>query len=483
MASSDVTDQSPLQQIVRPFIDLFRAPRVLHGLNWPYALEGMVYFGILGYLTFYFTDYVKLDDIWAGRMVGVLTMGITIAMFLMGGLVDRWGVRRALSLSFILMFIGRAVLSAAPYLGLDGGSIGSPFNLLAMAGIFVIVFGYGTYEPAAYSAVKQVTDEKGVGPAYAMLYAVMNLGGWIPSWFTGFRQQFGVSGVYVGMTAATGVALLITVLLMDRKTVDDAIAKASAARDLQAPNDSSNSKDDANGEPAPLGGGLWGYLKNHPLADLRFSYFIFCLIPVQTLFAHSWLTLPAYVNRAYADSWPWISENFEKAVNFNPLLIFIFVPIMTELTKKKNTYSLMIWGTLVMSLPAFLLAIGPTPWALVGFIVIKTVGEAIWQPRFLQYAAEIAPPGRLGAYMGVSRFPWFLTKLIVPIYSGWFLQTYCEQAPTWSFIPKGLARSWVVYHDTRTMWLIYGAIAVSSTVLLLLAKGWLAKDFKSETSR
>ena len=67
--------------------------------------------------------------------------------------------------------------------------------------------------------------------------------------------------------------------------------------------------------------------------------------------------------------------------------------------------------------------------------------------------------------MGVAQFPWFLTKLIVPIYSGWFLQRYC---------PKGGPM------DTGTMWLIYGIIAVSSTVMLVLAKGWVGKDFKTK---
>ena len=56
-----------------------------------------------------------------------------------------------------------------------------------------------------------------------------------------------------------------------------------------------------------------------------------------------------------------------------------------------------------------------------------TVGEAMWSPRFLQYAAEIAPEGRTGEYMGVAQLPWFLTKMIVPIYSGWFLLHYCPE--------------------------------------------------------
>src|SRR5690606_16057520 len=38
----------------------------------------------------------------------------------------------------------------------------------------------------------------------------------------------------------------------------------------------------------------------HPFRDKRFTYFIFILIPVQTLFAHNWLTIPYYPDRAYA---------------------------------------------------------------------------------------------------------------------------------------------------------------------------------------
>ena len=33
--------------------------------------------------------------------------------------------------------------------------------------------------------------------------------------------------------------------------------------------------------------------------------------------------------------------------------------------------------------------------------------------------------------MGVAQFPWFLTKMIVPIYSGWFLMNYCPGETTW----------------------------------------------------
>jgi hypothetical protein len=32
------------------------------------------------------------------------------------------------------------------------------------------------------------------------------------------------------------------------------------------------------------------------------------------------------------------------------------------------------------------------------------------------------------------------------------------------------------------MWLIFGCIAVTSTVMLILAKGWVGKDFKTKAA-
>ncbi|NJN63974.1 MAG: hypothetical protein HC882_03245 [Acidobacteria bacterium] len=88
------------------------------------------------------------------------------------------------------------------------------------------------------------------------------------------------------------------------------------------------------------------WIANHPLADLKFFYFIFALIPVQTLFTYNWLILPQYVSRTYEG---WIGEKFEIASNFNPILIFILVPIVTALTQKRKVYNMMILGTFIMA--------------------------------------------------------------------------------------------------------------------------------------
>ena len=104
---------SPLREIVQPFVDVVRAPRALWGINASYLVEGMVYFGILTYLTMYFSDHVGLGDEWSSIMVGTLTWGITLAMFFLGGMSDRFGVRATLLAAFALMLCGRLLLASA----------------------------------------------------------------------------------------------------------------------------------------------------------------------------------------------------------------------------------------------------------------------------------------------------------------------------------------------------------------------------------
>jgi len=553
---------NPLREIIQPFIDLIRAPRALWGVNLGYFLEGFVYFGMLGYLAMYFNDFVGLSDVQASPMVGFLTVGITVAMVVLGGRADKLGTRRALILALLLMLVGRVIVSSGTYLGLSPGMWGA-LHILTLGGLLFVIVGYGLWQPGAYAAVRVFTTPKTAAMGYAMLYALMNLGGWLPSFFSPVRKAIGINGAYWVYTSLTTLALVLTFLILSRKVVAKAIADAKAERDAEGGEEKKEKEEKEQKPKEPFS--LLRWLKQHPLADPRFTFFIFCLIPVQTLFAHNWLTLPQYTERAFSppvhvetceaqrpsaeadaafekardgaveelekvvNSFEgtqgacearahlrtlsktdldagehdqatvsrveeakrvirqfdykvaakaaaekgdiserlrlWIGANFEAAVNFNPLLIFILVPIVAAMTRKRKVYNMMIVGTAVMAAPTFLLAIGPSFWTLLGYLVLMTMGEAMWQPRFLQYAAEIAPEGRTGSYIGVAQIPWFLTKAIVPAYSGWFLQNYCPK--------EGET-------NTESMWLIYGFIAIASTILLLLAKRWMTKNFKTK---
>ncbi len=443
-------------EITQPFIDLFHASRALQGINLSYILEGLTYFGVVGLLTIFFNENIGLNDIDAGRMVGFLTGGITLSMLFLGATVDWIGVRKALLAALVLMLIGRVFLTLSP--GMGGSGMWSTAHLVAMLGIVGIILGYGIYQPACYAAVKQFTNEKTAAMGYAMLYALMNLGGFLPGLISPpIRKSFGITGVFWVYVGLTVVGIFVVFFILTRKTVEKAIAESSSETKEKIEADK-KAEDEMSAKER-----IKFYIKNFPIKDLRFMFFIFILIPVQTLFAHNWLTLPVYFSRAFTGV---VSNNFEFFTNFNPILIFILAPIVAALTIKSDTYKMMIWGTFIMAAPTFILALGPSIYTVFAYLIIMTIGEAMWQPRFLQWVAEIAPKGMTGIYMGLGQFPWFLTKIITSLYSGWFLMKY---------VPDGVPAQQT---NSETMWLIYGFIAMISPIALLLSKNWMVKGFK-----
>jgi MFS family permease len=227
-----------------------------------------------------------------------------------------------------------------------------------------------------------------------------------------------------------------------------------------------NQADSASGEPAQAGrkfsdnpfGAVLDWFKNCPLSNGRFMYFIFALLPVQTLFAYQWLVMPQYITRAYSET---VANNMESIVNIaNPLIIVLGVPIITALTRKVSVYKMMVVGSLVSALPTFFFVLGPNFYLLMTYFILFSLGEAMWQPRFLQYAAELAPKGQTGAYVAYANIPWFMVKFIAGWYTGRMMEQYCPA--------EGVL-------NTETMWLIYGFVAISSPILLIMAKKWVQK--------
>lgn len=502
-------------------IAFVKAPRALWGVNIPYIIEGLVYFGILTILGKYGSENVNLIDTQSSLVYSFVTGGITFAMLLFGGYSDRLGVRNSLILAFIGMLFGRVLVSLSGTLSLANG-LWSPMFFTMISGLFVMVMFYGLYQPAVYAGVKRYTTPQTAAMGYAVIYGLMNLGAFLSGFISSFtRQSFetpfppnGLTAVFWVYVSLTALSLIITIFLLSKKNDQAAVEKIKTdAYQTTDENEPEQKKDKLNNLPLIIYGivtlgifllsgfgfnspinfffdfDIFGFTVNidfffvlsliafvlaiieflkkrpeHPFRDKRFSFFIFILIPVQTLFAHNWLTIPYYLDRAFKGSV--VSEYFEIFSNLNPILVFILAPIVAGLTSRANVYKMMIYGTIVMSVPTFLLTIGPNMYLFLLYILIMTIGESMWQPRFLQWIAEVAPKNMTGLYMGVGQFPWFLTKVITGFYSGWVLSQYC---------PLGMDPSEM---NTEFMWLLYGFIAIVTPIGLILAKNWMMKGFK-----
>lgn len=454
-----------LLETVDTFVAFVKSPSEIIGLNIINVIEGMAYFGVLTYLVLYMHENVGLSDVHASWVVTAFMMLVTISQLLFGGVSDKLGARRALGISLIVLTLGRFALGfAEPLFGAAGNGLNSQFFIVTACALGFVALSYGLYQPSIYTVTRQYSDEKTSAVSYALLYAGMNLGAFITGLVLPHIRKAsadsmpailpdvstisnGISGSLIFLATLMVAALICYYFFILRSKTKIQNPDKKEKNDSAQPNSS---------RPLTKAERLANYILTHPLFNLRFDYFIFILIPVQTLFAYQNILIPTYLKRCFTE-YPTISDNYETFSNLNPIIVFIAAPIIAALTAKSNVYKMMIIGTTVMAAPTFLLAIDQNPYTFLTFVLIMSIGESMWQPRFLQHVAEIAPKERVGAYIGIAQLPWFLTKFIVGWYVGFFMENYIPETGT---------------QYPEMMWLIFAAIAMVSPVGLFVARKW-----------
>jgi len=460
--------QSPLSRFIASFTQLRHCPRGLWFVLFAFVVESIAYFGMLTLMTTYLTADLGWGDGMASVTVSLFTMLVTLLMLGAGSYAEGFGLRRAIIFALVISTGARFLYSYAGY-STSGWAVGA----IVVVSLSAVALGSAILQPVCYSGVKQYTDENTNSMGYGLIYGFMNLGiviiGGISAWArpgveaiheaaaSGEPSSGGVleplagvssSGVQAVNWICTGITVLALVgfaLMMSRRAEADKLRPDTAERDR--------------GQRGPLGDRIRSYFREGPFTNKRFIFFIFMLLPVRTLFAHQWLTMPQYIIRAYPAG---VGDKMEWLVNWiNPLVIFLFVPVLTALTRRLNVYRVMMIGSLISAAPTFLLAFGPDLGLLITYFVIFSLGEALWSARFLEYASELAPEGRLAQYMGLAQIPWLMAKGTTGFYSGYMLATYC---------PEGVPAEQL---QTGTMWLWYAFIAMLSPLGLWLARHWV----------
>jgi len=434
---------------------LFAASRGFWLVNQINFGDGIAYFGFLTLMTLFMERDVGLSTAWATRGISLFSGAVTITMALGGGWIsDRLGVRRALTMAVSIILLGRIFFVGSPLLGTELLVHG-----LAWSSLLVMAAGEGILQPALYAGVKEYTDKRTATLAYAFLYSIMNVGIAVGAWVSPKAREWwagrdgistandpsaGISGAFWFFIGITLVMLLVHLNFFTRRVEKrDRIELAVAA--------------------TPETHMSWRQkFQSLPVFDLRFSFFIFILLPVRTLFAHQFLTMPHYVTRAFptevGSRWEWIN-------GINPLVIVIGVPLFAMFTARKKVVDMMIAGTIVTSLSTLLLVTAPNIKFLLAYVILFSLGEAMWSSRFLEYVADIAPAGRVGLYMGVANIPWFLAKTTTGLYAGSMLDR---------FVPaEGV-------QDPQSLWWIYFAIAIISPIGLIIARKWLLRSVRNE---
>jgi dipeptide/tripeptide permease len=92
------------------------------------------------------------------------------------------------------------------------------------------------------------------------------------------------------------------------------------------------------------------------------------------------------------------------------------------------------------------------------YVLVLSLGEALWSPRLYEYTAAIAPKGQEASYMSLSFLPYFIAKFFVGLSSGFLLARYCPESG-----PR----------DSQTLWLIIALTTMITPVGLLVFQRYI----------
>lgn len=439
-----------------------------------------------------------LGDVAAGSYISGWSIVLSIMGMVAGALVDTIGIKKTLLISVFFLILSRVFMSF----------VTSKWLIIPL-GLVPLAIGFAIVGPVVSVSIKRYTTKEGSSLGFGLFYVLMNvayaIGGWFFDWVREryalkdalgkvadenagtilFGKHFSTYQLFFVFGACfTVVSLLLVLGLREgveltpegvvvrppKKHESGLAAMKTAARET-------------------------GKMIGSVVREKYFWVFLGMLattVPVRFIFFHFHYTFPKYGIRVLGQG----AKIGSIYGVLNPVLIVFLVPLVASFTKKVSSYRMMIVGSIVSSLSCFIAVIPaktfapltntvfgelifvkwlgmakdmdalaanpPTSayWPLVAFILVFTIGEAIWSPRLMQFTAEIAPKGKEGTYIALSVLPFFAAKFVVGPMSGLLVSRYTPLDAA----GKALAS----YPEHHLVWIWIGGMAIVTPLGLLV---------------
>jgi dipeptide/tripeptide permease len=483
-------------------------PRSFWMANAMEIFERMGWYGFYAVSTLYLTNAVSDGGLGfssedRGVIQGIATFFLYLFPAVFGALADRYGFKR--------MFMASAVVMAPAYI-----LLAAPRTFWGFLGVyFLVAVGHGMFKPVVISTVAKTTTEKTGSMGFGIFYMMVNIGGFLGPIVAGvvrgwdWKYVFWASSgwivvmgvaclllyrepprdeeaesrrslaeVFGGMIEVVGnsrffllIAGLLLMLVMGSKWWSFPLVATVAGVWLAA-----NLLLDVVLRLARPGPEAPWFLQPMRVGEGRYLVFLLLMAGFWTSFNQIFITLPEYI-RDYVDTsdlWRSLQAltgvvgldvtSWERAllengqikpeylINLNAFGIICFQVLISFLVRKTTPLASIILGVSVTVASFFVYLAGATGWVVVSAVLIFSVGEMLASPRSKEYAGRIAPPQKVGMYMGYFYWCVALGNLFGGLLSGVAYQHYG---------PDGL-------DAPDQMWILFAGLAASTAVLLVI---------------
>ncbi len=166
----------------------------------------------------------------------------------------------------------------------------------------------------------------------------------------------------------------------------------------------------------------------------RFAAMCLFLLGTSSIFRHLDQTLPPVMQRSFGKR-----VHFAAVQAINPAVVIFLAPYLQFATARWQGYWVITLGSVVSSASLLPVVIGASrraatdaapvtfldylPYAL--FVLIFSVGEALWSARFKAFALKVAPVNNKAFYMALSTIPQLGVRVFAAWHSAWMVQQYC----------------------------------------------------------
>ena len=150
----------------------------------------------------------------------------------------------------------------------------------------------------------------------------------------------------------------------------------------------------------------------------------------------------------------------EHIINLNAFGIIVGQVAIAYMVRKLQPLTTIILGISITVISFLFYLIGQGGWIIVIAILVFSVGEMLASPRSKEYAGRIAPPQKVGMYMGYFYWCVALGNLFGGLLSGGLYQHFGP-------VERGGV------DNTNAMWLIFAGLALVSVVLLSAYDRWV----------
>ena len=484
--------------------------------------ERMGWYGFFAVSSLYLTGAVAdgglgLSSEDRGVIQGLATFFLYLFPAVFGALADRYGFRRMFLASCAVMIPGYLLLGipngfwgflAVYFLVAIGHGMFKPVVISTVAkstnektgsmgfGIFYMMVNVGGFLGPIVAGIVRGWDWQYVFYASAVWIALMGVITLIiykePPRDAETESKRSLGEVFRGMIEVVGngrffllISGLLLLLVMGSKWLEPVeylpVSAAWLALNLLA---------DAVLRRRSEEGGFW-LLQPMRVGEGRYLVFLLLMAFFWTSFNQIFMTLPEYI-RDYADTSDLI-ETFgpvaasiaslaqrigfntsewgravlehgqvkpEHLINLNALGIIIGQVAIAYMVRKFQPLTTIILGCFITVISFLFYLIGQGGWIIVIAILVFSVGEMLASPRSKEYAGRIAPPQKVGMYMGYFYWCVALGNLFGGLLSGGLYQHFGP-------VDRGGV------DNTNVMWLIFSGLALVSVVLLSIYDRWI----------